>query len=415
MGKKAPKPDPQIGEAAKMQIELGKEQLEFSKAQWAEQNARLDKQTALYEEQLATSKDQFNQQMARQAEMDALTRTSVESAIEYQGLMGDLAVRAAEQQETMNAFGMDIANRQMGMFEEAAQRESELFAIYEKEYRPFEVMSQLNALGAQDMTDEQLTQYMQSAGIDAGTQEQMMTFRSAQKTAEQEAISKARGEVSADIQSQAQIARDTAQRQMSAMGVDPRSGRFQGQQRAQETQMALASAGAQTTAGQQARDMSRAQAAQGVMNQANFGRGMPQLSVQQGGLAQGYASGAMSGTTLGMSGLSAASGIASQGLSGVGVTQGLLGTSMNSASGIMGSSFYGQSQASQLASQYGANTNALAGAYGVAGNQIASGAGMLQSQYEQEMAAYNASQAAIGSVVGAVAGAYTGGLMTAKD
>lgn len=87
-------------------------------------------------------------------------------------------------------------------------------------------------------------------------------------------------EAKADVMSNAQQARGQTQRQMASMGLDPRSGRFQGIDRASEIQTGLAAAGAQNRARSQVRREGRALRA----DVANMGRGLPSQAAAGAGL-----------------------------------------------------------------------------------------------------------------------------------
>lgn len=87
-------------------------------------------------------------------------------------------------------------------------------------------------------------------------------------------------EAKADVMSNAQQAREQTQRQMASMGLDPRSGRFQGIDRASEIQTGLAAAGAQNRARSQVRREGRALRA----DVANMGRGLPSQAAAGAGL-----------------------------------------------------------------------------------------------------------------------------------
>lgn len=95
----------------------------------------------------------------------------------------------------------------------------------------------------------------------------------------------AAAEARADVQGSAASQRRATERNMASMGVNPNSGRYQGAARAQETDTALASAGAQNMARQQEEDRGRAMRADAI----NLGRGLP--SQAAGGLGMGLQAG----------------------------------------------------------------------------------------------------------------------------
>lgn len=87
-------------------------------------------------------------------------------------------------------------------------------------------------------------------------------------------------EARADVLGAADMQRQTANRQMSAMGVNPNSGRFAGVSRAGDTQTALAAAGASN----QARDRVRQQGLAMRADAINMGRGLPSQAASSSGL-----------------------------------------------------------------------------------------------------------------------------------
>lgn len=213
MGKSsAPKPDPNVGLAAKEQAELGREWLEFSRQQYAELKPMIE----------------------------------------------------------------EVTQAQLEQMRDASMRSSEQWKHYESTYRPMENLSALNALGAQNMTDQQVTQLMQEKGLGQSEIDAVLASRQASRIAETEAAGQAR----ADVMQSADLQRQMQERQMASMGVNPNSGRFQGASTARNTQTALAAAGAEN----QARQQVRGQAQAAVADQANFGRGGTQVAAQQAGL-----------------------------------------------------------------------------------------------------------------------------------
>lgn len=213
MGKSsAPKPDPNIGMASREQAELGKEWLEFSRQQYADLKPLIEEATQVQLEQMR----------------------------------------------------------------DANMRSSDQWKQYESTYRPMENLSALNALGAQNMTDQQITELMQQKGLGQSEVDAVLASREASRIAETEAGGQAR----ADVMQSADLQRQMQERQMASMGVNPNSGRFQGASTARNTQTALAAAGAENQARQQVRGQNQA----AVADQANFGRGGTQVAAQQAGL-----------------------------------------------------------------------------------------------------------------------------------
>lgn len=96
-----------------------------------------------------------------------------------------------------------------------------------------------------------------------------------------EAQAKAAAEAKADVMSNAGQAQEQNTRQMASMGIDPRSGRFAGVDRANDLNTALASAGAQNAAREGVKATGMA-LREGV---ANFGKGATSTAAQQVGLS----------------------------------------------------------------------------------------------------------------------------------
>ncbi|MND20847.1 hypothetical protein D3C76_48150 [compost metagenome] len=104
--------------------------------------------------------------------------------------------------------------------------------------------------------------------------EQAKTWDSADRQAQVAA------EARADVQSAADMQRQTTNRQMAAMGVNPNSGRFAGTQRAGETATALASAGAANSARDRVQQQGMAMRADAI----NMGKGLPSQAAGAAGL-----------------------------------------------------------------------------------------------------------------------------------
>ena len=114
-GGSAPAPDPLIGQAAMENAQLGKEWLAFAKEQFAVGNER-------------------------QEITDALTGRVTEQQLESQ--------------------------------DKAAKRSDQQWSDYNAMYRPIERMNMLDALGAQNMTDEQVMELINSQNTNALTRMQ---------------------------------------------------------------------------------------------------------------------------------------------------------------------------------------------------------------------------------------------------
>ncbi len=95
-----------------------------------------------------------------------------------------------------------------------------------------------------------------------------------------EAQAKAAAEAKADVMNNASQSQQQNSRQMASMGIDPRSGRYAGVDRATDLSVALAGAGAQNAAREGVKATGMA-LREGV---ANFGRGSTATAAQQVGL-----------------------------------------------------------------------------------------------------------------------------------
>lgn len=341
-GSSAPSPDPQIGQAALMNAELGFEYLDFAK--------------------LA-----YDDYMLRQGDMDALTKAVTEQqmqiAAEQLGISReqfDLTKQATQQQ-------MGIAERQQNLAEQVSGKQMEL-------------------------SDEQLAIARQQR--DWATQDRQRYedvflpiedefIKEATEYASPERQAQAAAEARADVQRSANVARQQTQRQMASMGVNPNSGRFQGIDRASELETALAAAGAQNNARTQVRDKGLALKA----DVANMGRGLPAQSAQATalGLGAGQASGASAGAAVGT--LGAGAGI----LQGVGASYSPAVSSLSAAGSTLGAALgaQGMGNASFLQGQ-----SIMGAGYGSAMQGVSNQANILNQQYQNQLNAWSAQQQA---------------------
>ena len=336
----SPAPDPLIGQAAMENARLGKEWLAFAKEQFAIGNER-------------------------QEITDALTGRVTEQQLESQ--------------------------------DKAAKRSDQQWSDYNAMYRPIERMNMLDALGAQNMTDKQvmelinsqntnaltrmqadyeaniaainakpaqesqnvidgLTPEQRQAMIDAETKrfeaqkasisdvsKQVMAQRQAGRVAEGNAASEAKADVVANYGQQ----KEMAARQMASMGVNPTSGKFAGVTRAQDTNAALAAAGAQNNARQMVRQQGSALRA----DQANYGRGGSSVAAQQAGIGLNSGNSAIANNASANGNFYQNAGIMNQGF------QGSIGA--NTSAGNMLNTLYGnQVQAWSAEQQANATTTA---------------------------------------------------------
>lgn len=267
-GGSSPAPDPQIGQAALKNAQIGEDWLKFAR-------------------------EQFDVGNERQEDMDALT----ESVIDQQ-----LAT-----QEQQSQWALEDRTR----YKEKFQPLQDEFIETAKNYDSPERQAQVAAEAKADV--------MKAAG-----QQQL-----------------------------------TNQRQMASMGLNPASGRFQGQSRADNMNTALSSAGAQNTARQGVRDKALALKADAI----NIGSGLPSQSA--------------AAASLGLNAGNSATGNSNQAMG-----------SWRANQSIMGQGFQGAMQG------YANQGNMLNNLYG---NQL--------NAWSAQQQANATSAAGIGSAVGTVAGA----------
>lgn len=161
--------------------------------------------------------------------------------------------------------------------------------------------------------------------------------------AKQEAMA---AEAQADVQRAAAMQQGINTRAMSAMGVNPNSGRFAGITRAQDTATALASAGAANTARQQVRDKGLALTADAI----NVGSGLPSSTASSYGIGLNAGNAATANNVQANQNWRANVGIMGQGFQGG--MQGLHGGAgiMNQTYGTQGNLWAAQQQASAQSS-----------------------------------------------------------------
>ncbi|MGL4271486.1 MAG: hypothetical protein ACRCTO_04275, partial [Pseudomonas paracarnis] len=148
-------------------------------------------------------------------------------------------------------------------------------------------------------------------------------FDTPQKQAEEAATAKA------DVIAASEQAKATGARQMAAMGVSPDSGRFAGITRAQDTNTALASAGAQNTARQIVRDKGLALKADAI----NMGKGLASSTAAAAGIGINAGNSAVANNATANNQFNANGQVMSQGF------QGAVGA--NNSAGSMLNSLYG--------------------------------------------------------------------------
>lgn len=234
------------------------------------------------------------------------------------------------------------------------------------------LVKQLMGMGAQDgttttinLTPEERTSLLAAeklryegalAGMGDVT-DQVMMGRDADRKAQVNAAAEAK----ADVLGSADQQRQTSQRQMASMGINPNSGRFAGITRAGDLNTALASAGAQNNARTMVRNMGVARRA----DQANYGRGGSSVAAQQAGIGMTSGSAAVGNNQSGNQNFYQNNGVMAQGY------QGAIGANTNAA-GIM-SNLYGN-QLSSWNSKNQADATSAAGTGQMIGTVVGAGA-----------------------------------------
>ena len=271
-GGAAPAPDPNIGEAAKANVELGKDWLSFAKEQFAQGN---------------------------------------------------------ERQEVTDALNTKVINQQLQSQDEA------------------------NTWGREDRArTKEVFQPVEDSFVKTASE-----YDTPAKQAEAAAAAKA------DVQANANQQQQTSIRQMASMGVNPNSGRFAGISRAQDTNTALASAGAQNTARQIVRDKGLALKADAV----NMGKGLASST------AAAYGSGTNAGNSAVANNASANQSFNQNGQI---MAQGFGGNiNANNSAGSMLNQLYG-SQLNAWSAQQQANATSSAGLASGLGQMAGTGAAL---------------------------------------
>lgn len=372
-GSSAPAPDKNIGKAALQQAETGQQWLEFAKEQFAAGNIRQEGIDALSkkvtESQLA-AQEQANKWAAEDREISQ--KWGAENRDRAEDIYGDSREGAADALKTAQEYRQRFDDQASSQLEFAKEQQDR----YKETFRPVEDRI------AQDA----------------------MSWDSDERQAEMAAQARA------DVMGNAAAAQQQQNRQMAAMGVDPRSGRFQGANRASTLQTALASAGAQNAARdnvrQQAQSLRQGAAALGQQvnqtgQQANQ-LGMQATSAGHQATLSGDSS-AMQWNNLGM----AARGIgnSSANLSSTGMGYQGLGLGLNAGSSAMGTTL-GANNAFQ-------QNNAIMGqGFQGAMQGYAGQANTLNNLYNSQLQGWSAQQQAEGasaagmwSGIGTLAGA----------
>ena len=152
----------------------------------------------------------------------------------------------------------------------------------------------------------------------------------------------------ADVMSSAATQQQASARQMASMGISPDSGRFAGITRAQDTNTALAAAGAQNNARQVVRDKGLALKADAI----NMGKGLASSTAAAYGIGTNAGNSAVANNASGNQNFYANQGVMGQGFSGA------IGAN-NSAGNMLGNLYGNQLQAWNAQQQ--ANATSAAG------------------------------------------------------
>lgn len=359
----APAPDPLIGQSAAQNVELGKQSLDFAKQQFAAGQQRQDQYDQLINRVVGSqldSQDKSNQWAQQDRDLGQLGK----------GQFDDLANKASSTADRFGDWLGSVANQFGTEAQNQYQQADQQQGRYNTTFTPVEDRVASDAMNWDS----------------AARQEQMAA------------------QAKADAVAAGQQANDAASRQMMSMGVNPNSGKFAATQRANDTAIALAGAGAENAARDNARTQAiqlrqgAAQLGQQVLGSANNARalGLQATSAQQnatqaanGSIAAGITqAGQLKGAGLG------AAGVGYQGIS-TGLTAG------NSAVGNQGAG-----QAS-----FNAGNAAMMNGFGTSGSLTSSGGQLANSLYSNNLNAWNmqnqANQAksnGIGSALGTIGG-----------
>lgn len=171
----------------------------------------------------------------------------------------------------------------------------------------------------------------------------------------------AAAEARADVLGNAETQRQSNIRQMASMGVNPNSGRFAGITRANDTNTALAAAGAENNARRIVRDKGLALTADAV----NMGKGLASSTAAAYGIGLNAGNSAVSNNQSGNQNFYANQGVMNQGYQG--------NINANNSAGTMLSNLYGQ-QLQGWAAQQQANATSSAGTGQLIGTVVGAGA-----------------------------------------
>ena len=169
----------------------------------------------------------------------------------------------------------------------------------------------------------------------------------------------AAAEARADVQRNSAMQTESLQRQMASMGVNPMSGRFEGLSRADSTNTALASAGAQNAARTNVRDKALALKADAI----NMGNGLPASTAAAYGLGLNAGNSAMANQGMANSNFYQNVGIMGQGYGGAMQGYANQGNILNSLYNSQANAWAAQQQANATSSAgIGSMVGTIAGA-----------------------------------------------------
>ena len=169
----------------------------------------------------------------------------------------------------------------------------------------------------------------------------------------------AAAQAKADVAANAGVQQQANQRQMASMGINPNSGRFAGISRAQDTNTALAAAGAQNNARQMVRDKGLALKADAI----NMGKGLASSTAAAYGIGTNLGNSAVANNASGNANFYQNNGLMTSGFGGA--------VGANTSAGNMLNNLYGN----QLQAWSEQNRNSNAGAAGLLG-AVGQGVGM---------------------------------------
>lgn len=381
MGKnntEAPKPDPAIGQAAEGNVQLGQEQLDFAKQQYADTQSRQDN-------------------------YDKLTNQVAQSALDSQNKANDWAQQDRDIQAGYRTKydGWADQDRQTGQntLSKDQQLAQDALASGQKYSSQFQnIAGAENGLGA-----AQDARYQQNfAPVENQVASDAMGWDSA---ARQNAMA---AEAKGDALTAGQQANDAANRQMMSMGVNPNSGKFAATSRANTIATQLAAAGA----GDMARNNVRMQGVQLRQQAANTGQQLLASGQQANSLGMQATGAAQTAENTGVSTAMQAQnqGLAAAGIGNTTASLGLgqqgggyagLGTGLSAggaATGAMGA-----------ANAYNASSaNSFMNGMSSAGQTAASGGQLANSLYGNQIQGYNAAMQSNGAMmqgIGSIASA----------